>query len=79
MNYFIIINNVTVVPKKDQIYGIQKCQSKSVSFYLTQAKNSYGQDSHSICFRFDESIYSSIHQFILFHFYSKLPFYSSSL
>lgn len=28
MNYFIIINNVTAVPKEDPIYGILKCQSK---------------------------------------------------
>lgn len=39
------MNNVTVVPKEDQIYGIRKRQSKSVSSYLTQAKNSYGQEA----------------------------------
>lgn len=47
MNYFIIMNNIAV-PKEDQIYSIQKCQSKSVSSYLTQVKNSHGQDSYSI-------------------------------
>lgn len=48
MSYFIIMNT-TAVPKKDQLYSIHKCQSKSVSSYLTQAKNSHGQDSYSIC------------------------------
>lgn len=53
MNYFIIMNNVTVLPQEDQIYRIKKCQVKSVSSYLTQAKNSYGQDSYSVCCLFD--------------------------
>lgn len=34
MNYFIIMNNIAV-PKENQIYSIQKYQSKSVSPYLT--------------------------------------------
>lgn len=53
MNYFTIMNNVAVVPKRDQIHGIQKCQLESISSYLTQAKNSYGQDSYSVCCLFD--------------------------
>lgn len=62
MNYFIIMNNIAI-PKEDEIYSIQKCQSKNVSSYLTQAKNSHGQDSYSRCWIFDESIPTTISLF----------------
>lgn len=53
MNYFIIMKNVAVVPKGDQIYIIQKCWLETVSSYLTQAKNPYGQDSYYVFCLFD--------------------------